>query len=224
MPTESGSPPSSAGYACSKFVSWLPGARRPLAALCCTAAFVYPVVASWQSAWQRYHSWPNSSQFIDDFELTVAHSQGLLYVPPSEVNIAEYYTPQDSEWDRWNETLSLNPPITTKRLNNYYSGELNSGDYGVITLFYSTTFSSGGLPENILLPSHLPSSGSSIYQQDLLNAVGKNSDEPGLAALTLAIESNEQYSLFKEGDYNTTNISGTHDYGYYAIWKKKEPT
>jgi hypothetical protein len=42
--------------------------------------------------------------------------------------------------------------------------------------------------------------------------------------LTLTIEENRQYSLFRTGDYNTTNISGTHDYGYYAIWKKKEPT
>ena len=213
-----------AGYACSKFVRWLPGARKPLAALCCTAAFVYPAVASWQAAWQRYHSWPNSSQFIDNFELTAAHSQGLLYVPPAEANIAEYYTPQDIEWSRWNQTLSLNPPLTAKQLNNYYLAKLNSGDYGVITLFYSTTFSSGGLPESILLPSHLPTSHISAYQEKLLNVVGINSGEPGLATLTLAIEKDGQYNLVEKGNYNTTNISGTHGYGYYAIWKKKEPT
>ncbi len=208
-----------AGYACSKFLTWLPGARKPLAALCCTAAFVYPAVATWQAAWQRYHSWPNSSQFIKDIKPIVAHSQGLLYVPPLEVNIAKYYTPQGNEWSRWTETLSLNPP---KALNNlgYYSDELKDGNYGVIVLFYSTTFSSGGsaLEKFLLSP---PSN--SNYQQDLLDAVGNNSGEPGLATLTLAIETNRQYSFIKGGGYNTTNISGTHDYGYYAIWKK-EPT
>ena len=210
-----------AGYACSRFIRWLPGARKPLAALCCTAAFLYPAVVSWQAAWQRYHSWPNSSQFIGYFELSAAHSQGFLYAPPTEANIAEYYTPQGNEWSRWNETLSLNPPIASNHLRGYYADKLKDGHYAVIALFYSTTFSSRGLPTSDLLPLSASSSGSA----NLLAAVGTNSGEPGLASLTLTLdEKNSQYSLFKTGNYNTTNLSGTHDYGYYAIWKKKEPT
>jgi glycosyltransferase involved in cell wall biosynthesis/putative flippase GtrA len=210
-----------AGYACSRFIRWLPGARKPLAALCCTAAFLYPAVVSWQAAWQRYHSWPNSSQFIGYFKLSAAHSQGFLYAPPTEANIAEYYTPQGNEWSRWNETLSLNPPIASNHLRGYYADKLKDGHYAVIALFYSTTFSSRGLPTSDLLPLSASSSGSA----NLLAAVGTNSGEPGLASLTLTLdEKNSQYSLFKTGNYNTTNLSGTHDYGYYAIWKKKEPT
>ena len=41
-----------------------PGTRASLAALCCAAALVYPAATSWQSAWQRYHAWPNANAFI----------------------------------------------------------------------------------------------------------------------------------------------------------------
>jgi len=207
-----------AGYACSKFISWLPGARKPVAALCCVAAFVYPAVASWQAAWQRYHSWPNSSEFVSDFKPIAAHSKGLLYMPPLEVNIAKYYTPQGYEWTRWNEALSFNPPSKSLRyLVHYYSAQLAKQNYGVIVLFYSTTFSSVRLPVNVFLSQY----DAGTYQ-DLLTVVGSNSGEPGLAGLTLALETDPQYGSPKVGDYNTSNISGTHDYGTFAIWYKKE--
>ena len=211
-----------AGYACSKFIRWVPWGRRPLAALCCAAAFVYPAVASWQAAWQRYHAWPDSSEFISYFKPIAAHSQGFLYLPALEANIGEYYTPQGNEWTRWNEPLSLDPAIPANSLNlysSYYSTQLHGRNYGVVVLFYSTTFSSAALPEDILLSSY----NASTYQK-LLQVVGSNSGEPGLAGLTLALEADRQYSLIKIGNYSTSNISGTHDYGIYAIWKKKEQT
>ncbi len=71
----------SAGYACSKLIQWLPNARRSLAFLCCVAAFAYPAVVGWQSAWQRYHAWPDASAFISSFKPIVSHSRGYLYMP-----------------------------------------------------------------------------------------------------------------------------------------------
>ena len=211
-----------AGYACSKFIRWFPGGRRSVAALCCAVAFVYPAVTSWQTAWQRYHAWPDSSEFVSDFKLIAAHSQGYLYLPALQANIGEYYTPQGNEWTRWNEPLSLDPAIASNSLNlysSYYSTQLHSRNYGVVVLFYSTTFSSAGLPENILLALY----NKATYKK-LLQVVGNNSGEPGLAGLTLALEADKQYGSPKVGHYNTSNISGTHDYGIYAIWKKKEQT
>jgi hypothetical protein len=85
----------------------------------------------------------------------------------------------------------------------------------VIVLFYSTTFSTVKLTANTLLLLH----GSRRYQT-LLGLVGNNSGEPGLSALTLALETDLQYHLAAVGRYNTRNISGTHGYGVYAIWQK----
>ncbi len=57
--------------------------------------------------------------------------------------------------------------------------------------------------------------------QELLGLVGNNSGEPGLPALTLALENDHDYRIAAVGHYNTSNISGTHAYGVYAIWQKK---
>ena len=61
-----------AGYACSKFISWLPGANRQLAAECRVVALVYPAATGWQSAWERYHAWPNANAFITAFKPAAA--------------------------------------------------------------------------------------------------------------------------------------------------------
>ena len=90
-----------AGYACSKFIRSLPRAGRQLAALCCVVVLAYPAGASWQSAWERYHSWPNAAAFIAAFKPIATESAGLIYVPGQEINIAEYYTPASRNWTQW---------------------------------------------------------------------------------------------------------------------------
>ena len=207
----------SAGYACSRIIRWIPGTRRPLTALCCAAAFVYPGVTSWQSAWQRYHAWPNANAFVSSFGRVAAKSQGQFYLPGQEANIAEYYTQQGSDWGRWSGDISFDPAaIPRSKWNSYYLGQLHSKNYGVIALFYSTTFSSVRIPGKILLS---PKAGNSY--QELLGLVGNNSGEPGLPAFTLALEKDHEYRIAAVGHYNTSNISGTHSYGVYAIWQKK---
>jgi putative flippase GtrA/GT2 family glycosyltransferase len=209
----------SAGYACSTFIHWLPGARRSLAMLCCAAALAYPAIVSWQSAWQRYHAWPNANAFINDIRPVAAKSKGSIYLPALQAAIAKYYTRQGYEWGRWTATLPLNPPGTPKSWSSYYSSQLHQRDYGIIVLFYSTTFSSVKLPGNILLSSY----DTRAYQK-LLSVVGANSGQQGLAALTLVLEKDKRYRLTAVGRYDTDNISGTHNYGLFAMWYDKELT
>jgi putative flippase GtrA/GT2 family glycosyltransferase len=207
-----------AGYGCSKFIRWLPGASRQLAALCCMAALAYPAASSWQSAWERYHTWPDAAAFISAFRPVAAQTQGLLYVPAHEANIAEYYTPQGYDWTRWSTGLSLDPSVPSgESWQSYYATQLQTDKFGLITLFYSTTFSSAGLPGNILL-----SQKSGNKPPDLLSLVGDNSGEPGLPALTRALDASRQYYRVTWGPYNTTNISGTHNYGIYVIWRRAQ--
>ena len=194
----------------------LPGPGPQLAALCCAAALVYPAATGWESAWQRYHAWPDAKAFISALRPIEAHSSGHIFLPGHEANLAEYYTRDVSDWTRWDAALSLDPALPRRKWASYYSGHLRSGDYGVIALFYSTTFSSVRLPGQILLPQP----GNRAYQE-LLGLVGDNPGEPGLPALTRALQNDGlQYHLAAEGRYNTSNISGTHDYGIYAIWQR----
>jgi Dolichyl-phosphate-mannose-protein mannosyltransferase len=205
-----------AGYACSKFIKWIPGYRRQVAVLCCAAALAYPAATSWESAWGRYHAWPDASAFVTALRPVAAEARGSIYVPSRETNIAEYYTPQSVDWTRWNAALSLDPvTVPQNSWPSYYLAQLRTRNYGVIVLFYATTFSSVRLSEGILLPK-----GSSSPYKDLLTLVGINSGEPGLSTLTEVLEGDANYRRIAEGSYNTSNISGTHGYGIYAIWQK----
>jgi hypothetical protein len=203
-----------AGYGCDRLIRWLPGAGRPLAALCCAIALFYPALNSWTSAWQVYHAWPDARSFITAFTPVAASSSGLIDVSETgPQNIAEYYTPQGHEWKRWRASLSLDPAaVQPSTMESYYTRQLSRGNYGVITLFYATTFSSAPeLPGTLLLSP----SGSTMSER-LLGLVGDNSGEPGLAGLTLALEQDREYRLAGIGSYESAN-----DYSIYAIWQKK---
>ena len=199
-----------AGYACIKLIQWLPGNSRRLTAICCVVALSYPATNSWKSAWQVYHSWPEAQSFITRFTPVVAQSSGLIYTDGTD-HIAEYYTPQGSDWKRWNTTLSLDPvTMPTDTWESYYVSQLRSGAYGVIALFYATSLSSQGLSRSMLLPRN----GKNTYQL-LLSLVADNSGEPGLPALTLALENDPNYRLVAVGPYDSAL-----NYSIYAIWQK----
>lgn len=201
-----------AGYGCDQLIRWFPGNGRQVAAVCCVVALAYTAGNSWQSAWQRYHTWPNASKFISAFRPVAAQSQGLIYVPGHEANIAQYYTPQGNVWTRWNATLSLDPvAVARDNWGFYYTAQLKSGNYGVIALFYPTTFSSAPEMTRKLLFSP-PGSG---LKEGLLTLVGKGSGEPGLLPLTLALEKDPEYRLVRSGSY-----SSAHEYNVYTIWRK----
>ena len=205
-----------AGYGCSKLIRWLPRGSKYLLALCCSAALVYPVVNSWESAWNTFHGWPDARSFIAAFTPVAARSRGLIDASGQQA-LAEYYTKQGREWRRWNTLPSIPAGLRQSSWNSYYAAQLHGGRYGVVALFYTTSFSlAQDLPGSILLSPH----GSRTYQ-DLLSLVGANSREPGLAALTQVLEKDAEYRLAATGPYDSGTISGTHDYGVYAIWEKK---
>jgi hypothetical protein len=201
-----------AGYGCDRLIQWLPGTSRQLVAVCCTIGIAYVGLNGWQSAWNRFHSWPNAQAFIAAIRPVVAQSRGLIYVPGHEANIAEYYTTQGGAWRRWSASLSLNPvAVPRDSWDSYYSTQLHNGNYNVIALFYATTFSSApDLPESVLLK------GDAGTNRKLLGLVGDNSGEPGLSALTLALKQDHEYRLEATGPYNSS-----HSNGVYVIWQKK---
>lgn len=204
-----------AGYGCDRLLGWFPGAGRQMIAVCSAIAIVYVGITGWQSAWARYHSWPNAQAFIAAFKTTMAQKQDRIYVPGHEANIAEYYTTQDRDWTRWSASLSLNPAtLPRSSWSSYYSEQLSTGNYTLIALFYSTTFSSApDLPGSVLLhPEGNPTN------RKLLGLVGDNSGEPGLPALTLALEKDHRYQRAFVGPYDSA-----HDNGVFVIWQKKAP-
>jgi hypothetical protein len=200
-------------YGCTKFIQRLSGTQKPFTVFCCLIALSYLAANSLQSAWERYHAWPNAGAFISSFRPVAAQTRGLIYVPGHEANIAEYYTPQGREWTRWSSVLSAAPAGPQSSWSADYSAQLRRGNYGVIALFYATTFSSAPeLPGSILLSPR-----GSTTSQILLRLVGDNAGEPGLPALTLALEQDRDYRLVAVGPYD-----GTNDYSIYAIWQKKQ--
>jgi dolichyl-phosphate-mannose-protein mannosyltransferase len=209
-----------AAYGCTRLISWLPGGRARVAALCFGLALIFPAVTSWESAWQVDHGWPNARSFVTSFRPVVAHSRGLIYAS-GPLHIGEYYTPQGSEWARWSGIgLSLDPVFLRNRSAwpSYYRNGLRSHDYGVVALFYTTTFQTRQLPANILLSPGRPH----IYNE-LLGLVGYNSGQPGLPELTLALEADPSYRLVAVGPYDSGASLTGYSYGLYAIWRKVGP-
>ena len=202
-----------AGYGCDRLIRLLPGASPQALAICSAITVAYIGLNGWQSAWDRFHSWPNAQEFNSALRTAMTHEQHRIYVPGHEANIAEYYTTQGQNWKQWSASLSLNPAALPRTAwSSYYSGQLRTEDYTLIALFYSTTFSSApDLPGSVLLH---PQGGST--NQKLLGLVGDNSGEPGLPALTLALEEDNQYQRTTIGPYDST-----HDNGVFVIWQKK---
>jgi glycosyltransferase involved in cell wall biosynthesis len=202
-----------AGYGCARLIRWLPGiAAKPGAvALVSALALLYPVIASWQAASQTYRGWPNATSFVAAFRPIVARSSGLI-LAAGQMHVAEYYTPQGQQWARWNsQDITLNPSaLRPGAWSAYYRSALGRGNYGIIALFYVTSFSSARLPGSMLVSPH-----SGRIYQELLGQVGVNSGEPGLPELTLALEQDPAYRLVAVGRYDSAHVPGI-----YAIWQK----
>ena len=198
-----------AGYACSRLIRWLPTVSRQLIAICSILALAYPAVNGFGAAWHVYHSWANAGSFIREFRPVAAQSRGSIYVA-GQKRIAQYYTVQGRDWTRWTAALELDPPVQRDQQEAYYTSQLSSGKYGVIALFYPTTFSSA---PQLTGPDLLSPPGSRM-NKELLRLVG-GTREPGLLPLTLALEKDHEYRLVHVGSY-----SSAHEHNIYAIWEK----
>jgi hypothetical protein len=200
-----------AGYGGRQLIRWLPDASRRLTAVCCIVALAYPAITGWQSAWAVYHDWGNASSFISEFAPVAARSSGYLYAAGQD-HLAEYYTPEGNNWQRWSSDISLDPTaIKPTAWPSYYAKLLTSRQYGVIALFYTTTFSSGGLTGSIQLSPH------DLTNQQLLSLsqVAAKSSGLGLVALTKALEKSRNYARRGVGRYDSS-LGET----VYVIWQK----
>jgi hypothetical protein len=189
-----------AGYGCNKIIHWLPSARRWAVALSCALALVFPAVNGWISAWDLYHEWANARSFVAALRPVVAGTDGLIYAG-TQSHIGEYYTPQGQEWRRWTGAISL--------------GQLRSGRFGVIALFYPASSSVTDVPTSVLL-----SAKDGEGYRRLLVTASDSSNNSSLAALTLALEKDSAYRLVAVGPYNSGVSVNRYAYGMFAIWSR----
>jgi len=196
-----------AGFGCANVIRWLPGNGRSLIAATAAVVIGYLGFSSWRSASDVFGGWPNSKSFVAAFAPVEAKSKGLIFAGGQE-HVAEYYTRHGADWTRWNSSgLTLSPGRTPTVA--YYLKLLHSNDYGLIALFYSTSFTTASLPTDIFT-----SADAGRTAQDILDSAG-GSGEPGLAALTAALRKDHAYRLVKSGPYDAANNHGT-----YAVWQK----
>jgi hypothetical protein len=213
-----------AGYGCAALLRWLPGASKRLAVACALIALCFPAVSNWQLAWGQFHTWEDDSAFIGAFSRAVAGrtSDGKLIYASGQAHVAEYYTPQGNAWQSWSaDGLSLAPRLRRGQdYTQYYKTTLHSRQYSVIALFYNTTFTTG----TVLSGGLILRPGQSRSYDRLVGLLGRNTGDPGLSALTLALERSKNYRLVSVGPFNTASLSGGHDYGEYAIWVLRRTT
>ncbi len=201
-----------AGYGASKLVRWLPAAGKQAGIAFCAVALTYPGVTAWQAASAAWQGWPNATAFAAAFGPIAEQTPGPIYVAGQQ-HIAQFYTPSITDLTRWTTQLSLDPGSVTPKVK-YYTRQLRTRHYGLVVLFYPTSFSSGNLPADLLT-----SPGGSAFSAKLLALVGADSGEPGLRALTMALEGDRQhYRLVATGPYNSA-----HNHAVFAIWQRKRP-
>jgi putative flippase GtrA len=195
------------GFGCAKLIQRLPGSGRPLIGAVVGVVIAYLGFTSWQSASDVFHGWPNSKSFVASFAPVAAKSNGLIFVAGQE-HVAEYSTTQGADWVRWNTgALLLRPP--GKATVAYYLQRLRSTNYGLIALFYPTSFTTSHLPTDIFTAADPDRTA-----QEVLDSLG-GATQPGLGPLTAALREDHAYRLVTSGPYDAANSHGT-----YAIWQK----
>jgi putative flippase GtrA/glycosyltransferase involved in cell wall biosynthesis len=196
-----------AGYGCGQLLRWLPQAGRTLTAAVCLVAVGYLGISSWQSAADAYRGWPNASAFITAFKSAARQSKGQIFVASQE-HVAQYYSKQGDEWTRWNsDGLTLDPPGPPTVAG--YIAQLHQVSYGLVVLFYSTSFTNSNLPTGILTGRP------GAVSNQIFDSAGSAS-EPGLQELTEALQRDHAYQIFRSGPFNNAN-----DHGVFVIWRKQ---
>ncbi len=200
-------------YACRAVAGWLAAAlrdRRGLVALTGIVVLAFPMVANCQLARQTLQGWANSSAFIAAFRPVAAASSGPIFASAQQ-RVAEYYTPQGTQWFRWKSSdLPLKPPGPVRgRWYSYYAGKLRGSQASVIALFYAAPPGAGRPGGDSWLDEHR----GHMYGA-LRELVNFQRSEPGVPALTRAIERDREYRLVSVGPYDSGAQSGI-----FAIWR-----
>jgi hypothetical protein len=189
----------------------LGGRRRMMAMAGMAVLLVLPIIANCQLARQTLQGWANASAFIAAFRPVAARSSGPIFASAQQ-RVAEYYTPQGSQWTRWKTTgLQLNPRgVNRARWIPYYAGRLRASHAGVIALFYAAPVKQKRASGGAWLAAHR----GHMYGA-LRSLPNFQRSEPGVPALTRAIERDPGYRLVAVGPYDSAAQSGI-----FAIWRQ----
>ncbi len=201
-------------YACRAIARRLATAlndRRGLVALAGAAVLAFPMAANCQLARETLQGWANASAFIAAFRPVAAHSRGPIFASAQQ-RVAEYYTPQGSQWQRWKSSdLPLKPPgLPPRRWYSYYVRKLRTSHASVIALFYAAPSTPGQARGGGWLDAHRG------HMYVALRALGNfQRSEPGVPTLTRVIERDRRYRLVAVGPYDSDAKSGI-----FAIWRQ----
>ena len=184
--------------------------QRTLLATGLTALAVV-AAANWQLAFTTFRSWPDSRSFVAAFEQVAPRNTGMIY-GSAQKRVAAYYAPQGAQWWLWKVTaMSLDPPGPRSRWYAYFATRLRTAGFGLITLFYEKP------PGMRLPPEVMVSAGDAARLGAQLGHLGAmKASEPGVPALTRALEHDHEFALVAVGPYD----SGVQD-SIYAIYLRK---
>ncbi len=172
------------------------------------------MAANWQLASLTFRSWPDARSFVASFERAAPRNTGLIYAS-AQKRVAAYYAPEGAKWWLWKVTgMSLDPASTGvphSRWYSYYADRLRSAGYGLIALFYAR-------PAGMSLPGS-----TAVGQGEAARIAARlgrldamKVTEPGVPALTRALEHDKEFRLVAVGPYDGVTL-----HGIYAIWLRK---
>ena len=209
-----------AGYGVAKLIAMARARLRPVVAVCCVIALLYPAVDGWEKAWSAYHSWANAASFVGALRPVAAQATGPIVAPAADLRIdhvAEYYTPQGADWWRWQSVSpSLDPGgVGRNQLEPFYARRLRGQRYGIVALAFQER------------PGVNLSAGLRLLRQrritsnELRRMVLLIRRERGLPYFIAALEKNLSYRLVAIGPYgNNDYLSGSRSPGFYVIWER----
>jgi hypothetical protein len=191
-----------AGYACGQLIQLVSVSRRQLAlVVCCLVALAYPAIIGYDAAQHDFKSWGNAKEFIAALKPVVAHSNGYIYVPNSQMFVASYYLPEGNDWQRWQASPGLPYPRGLATVN-----------FGTVVIFYYAT----SVPVPPMTQPALGSRAGSGIPGLLLRS---RPVDASLQGLTAALEQDPSYQLAAVG----TEVSDTGNL-VYAIWHRRPGT
>lgn len=205
------------GYGCVAIARWLREAGISSRAVVLGAgltALVLVAAANWQLAYLTFRGWPQASSFVASFERVAPRNDGMIF-GSAQKRVAAYYAPEGARWWLWKVTgMTLDPAsagVRRDRWYSYFATKLRTEGYGLIALFYAR-------PGGMTLPAStvVATSDGARIAAELGRLGAMKATEPGVPALTRALERNHDFRLVAVGPYDSV----TQD-GIYAIWLRE---
>jgi hypothetical protein len=201
-------------YGCVAIARWLRAAgirSHGIVLAAGLSALVVLAASNWQLASVAFRSWANATSFVSSFERAAPRTSGWIY-GSAQKRVAAYYAPEGEQWWRWKVTaMSLDPlGVPRSRWHSYFASRLTGG-FGLIALFYDR-------PAGMTLPASTsvgPRDAARIGAE-LARLQPLKASEPGVPAITKALERNRQFRLVAVGRYDSINNDGI-----YAIWLRQ---